>query len=209
MKLILVSSSEKKEKETAIVTEMFQMGVENFHLRKPKLTTKELREFIEDIPVHFRNRIIIHSHHNLAIDYDLKGIHLTRIHKRRKLRQWFTMQRIRMKGKKIIVSTSFRKLADLYEEENKFSYVFLSPIFDSLSSKFQSGFNEYSLKAAMEKTPHKVVARGGMDASRIEMVKSLGFCGIAFYSTIWKSKDPVETMMRVLRKFEELGIKPC
>jgi thiamine-phosphate pyrophosphorylase len=209
MKLIVVSASDKKENETDTVTRLFELGVDSLHLRKPKYTTKELRQFIEAVPEPFHNRIVIHSHHKLALDYNLKGIHLTRIHKKRKFRQWFTMQRIRMKRKSIVVSTSFRKLGNLYEEENKYSYVFLSPIYDSLSGKFQSGFNEFSLKAAMEKTPHKVVARGGMDVDRIEKVASLGFYGMAFYSTIWKSPDPQAAMLKILERFSSLGIKPC
>jgi len=209
MKLILISSSDKKEEETKQLIQLFEMGIETFHLRKPKMTTKELRGYIEAIPEVFHDRIVIHSHHDLAVKYDLKGIHMTRIHKKRKLRQWFIMQRIRMRKKNIVVSTSFRKLGNLYEEENKYSYVFLSPIFDSLSGKFQSGFNEFSLKAAIEKTPHKVIARGGMDLSKIEKVRDIGFYGMAFYSTIWKSKDPVEATLKLFEKMKELGIKPC
>jgi thiamine-phosphate pyrophosphorylase len=207
MKIIVISSSDKKENEPQLVTKLFELGVDTFHLRKPKFTTRELASWIEAIPAHFHNRIVIHSHHKLAIKYELKGIHLTRIHKKRKFRQWFIMQRIRMKGKQIVVSTSFRKLANLYEEESSYSYVFLSPIFDSLSGKFQSGFNEFSLKAAIEKTPHKVIARGGMDLSKIEKVAEIGFYGMAFYSTVWKSADPVESMVSIFEKLRELGIK--
>ena len=208
MKLILISSSGKSEDETKQLVQLFEMGVETFHLRKPKMTTKELRSYLESVPQVFHNRIVIHSHHDLAVMYDLKGIHMTRIHKKRKFRQWFIMQRIRMRKKNIVVSTSFRKLGDLYEEENKYSYVFLSPIFDSLSGKFQSGFNEFSLRATLEKTTHKAIARGGMDLNKIEKVKEIGFYGMAFYSTIWKSKDPVEAGIKLFEKLKALGIKP-
>ena len=209
MKLILISSSGKSEDETKQLVQLFEMGIETFHLRKPKMTTKELRYYLEAVPEVFHDRIIIHSHHDLAVSYNLKGIHMTRIHKKRKFRQWFIMQRIRMRKKNIVVSTSFRKLGNLYEEENKYSYVFLSPIFDSLSGKFQSGFNEFSLKAAIEKTPHKVIARGGMDLSKIEKVREIGFYGMAFYSSIWKSKDPVEAGLKLFEKLKALGINPA
>ncbi|MEW6469282.1 MAG: thiamine phosphate synthase [Bacteroidota bacterium] len=209
MKLILISSSEKHaEKEIVQVNKMFELGLENFHLRKPKYTTRELSQYISAIPAHFHNRIIIHSHHKLVFRYNLKGIHLTRIHRKRKLRQWFIMRRIALMKPHLLTTTSFRKLANLYEEPAKYSYVFLSPIFDSLSGKYQSGFNEFSLKAAMEKTPHRVIARGGMDPSRIEKSKEIGFAGIAFYSSIWKKDDPVAEYIRTLEQFRALGIKP-
>ena len=33
-------------------------------------------KYLQEIPVHFHNRIVIHSHHNLAWTFKLKGIHL-------------------------------------------------------------------------------------------------------------------------------------
>jgi thiamine-phosphate pyrophosphorylase len=207
MKLVVISASGKVDKEAEMVTQMFEMGLQNYHLRKPKYSTKQLKQLIDEIPAHFHGRIVIHSHHILAARYNLKGIHLTRVHKQRRARQWITMQRIRLRRKQIVISTSFRKIGSLYEEEHKQTYVFLSPIFDSLSGKYQSGFNEFSLKEALAKTPHNVVARGGMDESRIAKASELGFYGIAFYSTIWKSKTPVDTFANVLKQFESLGIK--
>ena len=106
------------------------------------------------------------------------------------------------------ITTSFRKLASVYDEPAKYSYVFLSPIFDSLSNKYQSGFNEYSLTAALQKTKHKIVARGGMDLSRIEQVNTIGFYGIAFYSSLWKNPDPIAEFIKILDTYKALGIKP-
>ena len=118
------------------------------------------------------------------------------------------MRRIKMMKPNLEITTSFRKLASVYDEPAKYSYVFLSPIFDSLSNKYQSGFNEYSLTAALQKTKHKIIARGGMDQSRIEQVKKIGFFGIAFYSSLWKKPDPVSEFIYILDSYKTLGIKP-
>ncbi|HXC04742.1 MAG TPA: thiamine phosphate synthase, partial [Bacteroidia bacterium] len=150
MKLIVLSpSAGDPVVETALVVKLFELGLETFHLRKPRFTTHEMIEYLNKIPPQFHNRIVIHSHHRLCLRYPLKGIHLTRTHLKRKFRLWLNLRLIRMKRSKITVSTSFRKLASLYEEENQYDYVFLSPIFDSISGKFQAGFNIHSLKAAI------------------------------------------------------------
>lgn len=204
MKLIVISPSEEKKDEIANVIKLLEMGLEEFHLRKPKMSTGKMREYIKSIPAHFHNRIIIHSHHHLALEFDLLGLHITRVHSKKWFRLWFTGLRLSLKGKTIVRTASFRKLSSLYEEKNVYNHVFLNPVFDSLSGKFQSGFNEFSLQAALQKTPHKVVARGGIDKDKIEKVKALGFYGLAFYSAVWKKPDPEKAFIEILEKFREV-----
>lgn len=208
MKIIVISSSGESETEPAIVTQLFENGLEIFHLRKPRLSTKEMTRYIEAIPRAFHNRIVIHSHHKLARKFSLMGVHMTKSHKKKKFRTWYNMRLLRIQNPGAIVTTSFRSIANLYEDSNKYNYryVFLSPVFDSLTHKFQSGFNPNSLKIALEKTQHKVIARGGIDINCIEKVKELGFEGLALYSVIWKSKDPVQQFVNIRERCRQLGI---
>lgn len=208
MKLIVISSSHSIENETKIVTKLFEGGLETFHLRKHKLSTRKMKEFISAIPSHFHNRIVIHSHHNLARNFNLKGIHLTKSHKKHKFKTWLVLKLIHLKNPKVIITTSFTTIGELFDtaHEKRYSYVFLSPIFDSLSSRFQGGFTEYSLKSALQKTHKNVIARGGVDISAIEKAYNIGFDGLAFYSSIWKKKDPVEEFSKIIEKFQELKI---
>ena len=108
----------------------------------------------------------------------------------------------------IEISTSYNNIGQLMEANKTYhySYVFLSPVFDSLSSKFQSGFTENSLRAAIQKTEYKVIARGGVDTEAIEKANRIGFTGLAFYSSIWKKKEPAVEFNKVLAKYRELNI---
>lgn len=207
MKLIVISPSGMYENEMEIITRLFECGLETFHLRKPRYSTKQLTEYIEKIPAVFHKRIVIHSHHNLLLKFKLKGIHLTKTHRNRQLHTWFVTKLVKYKRPTSTISVSHRRLIGLFEDENIYNYVFLSPIFDGLSGKYQSGFTEHSLKAAIEKTHHKVIARGGVDASVVERVNAIGFDGIALYSALWKRKDPIAEFNRVIDKCNELGIK--
>lgn len=208
MKLIVISSSSKIENETDIITSLFEAGLETLHLRKHKLSTKETKELIKAIPVHFHNRIILHSHHNLARKFDVRGIHLTKTHIKRKFNTWLTVKLIQVKNPSIIITTSFNNIGQLFDKEHRhpYSYVFLSPVFDSLNSKFQGGFTEHSLNSAIRKSNFKVIARGGVDINAIEKANAIGFDGLAFYSCIWKKKNPLEEFNKLVEKFQELKI---
>jgi thiamine-phosphate pyrophosphorylase len=208
MKLIIISSSDHLENEASVVTRLFDAGLETFHLRKHKLSTRKTREFLKAIPAHYHNRIVLHSHHRLAFKFKLKGIHLTRTHKRKKYTSLLRLWLLRLRQPDLVVTTSFSNIGSLFETHPfNFSYVFLSPVFDSLQSKFQSGFTEHSLKSALSKTSIPVVARGGVDLSAIQKAKDLGFHGLAFYSTIWDKKDPVAEFNNAAKRFGELNIK--
>ena len=80
MKLVVITQSQKSDNEIAAIIQMFEAGLETLHVRKNRFSTKELEEYIKEIPAHFHNRIIIHSHHRLALKYDLKGFHFTTTH---------------------------------------------------------------------------------------------------------------------------------
>ena len=208
MKLIVISSSTKVENEAEIITSLFEAGLERFHLRKHKLSTKETKDLLKNIPAHFHNRIVIHSHHNLARKFNLAGIHLTKTHIKRKYKTWLIIKLIQLKNPNVIITTSFNNIGQLFDKEHRhsYSYVFLSPVFDSLNSKFQGGFTEHSLKSATQKSAFKVIARGGVDINAIEKGNAIGFDGLAFYSSIWKKKDPLLEFNKLIEKFQELKI---
>jgi thiamine-phosphate pyrophosphorylase len=208
MKLIVISNTNSTEDEVKVVTGLFEAGLETFHIRKHKLSTRKMKEFIKAFPAHFHNRIIIHSHHKLAGKFKLKGIHLTKTHKKRKWRTWFILKLIKIKNPEIIITTSYSTIGQILEKKQdyEYSYIFLSPIFDNFNSKFQGGFTEYSLKSALQKSDLKIIARGGVDINTIEKASEIGFNGLAFYSSIWKKKNPVEEFNSIVEKYQELKI---
>jgi thiamine-phosphate pyrophosphorylase len=208
MRLIVISNSNTMEDEVKIVIGLFEAGLETFHIRKHKLSTKKMKEFIKAFPDHFHNRIVIHSHHKLAGKFNLKGIHLTKTHKKRKWRTWLILKIIKFRNPGVIITTSYSTIGQILQKKQDYDYqyTFLSPIFDNFNSKFQGGFTEHSLKSALQKSQLKVVARGGVDISTIENANKIGFDGLAFYSSLWKKKNPVEEFNKIVEKFQELQI---
>jgi len=208
MKIVVISPSKVRENEIKNLLQMFEAGLNTYHIRKPTFSTKQLQDYIEQIPKQFHNRIVIHSHHNLARKYNLQGVHYTTKHLEKNIRNWWREKMLRISTSNFIKTTSHGKLSSLYDlEEMEFDYVFLSPIFDTITGKYQSGFYEESIKAAIHKTGKKIIARGGIDVSRIEKVKELGFYGLALYSVIWDIENPLEEYLKIIRRCNELDIQ--
>jgi thiamine-phosphate pyrophosphorylase len=210
MKIIVISPSKRDNKadEIKTVIGLFENGLETYHLRKPKFSTKELSEYIKNIPEQFHNRIVIHSHHNIARKFNLKGVHYTKAHLKKNFKNWWREKTLGIAKSNLIKTASHTKLSSVYDNNDmKFDYEFLSPIFDSLTGKYQSGFYEEGIKAAIKKTGKNLVARGGVDITRIEKVQELGFRGMALYSCIWDNPTPVEEYIKIVKRFNELSIK--
>ena len=206
MKLIVLSPSEKRESEISFLLNMFEQGLPAYHLRKIKFSTRELKNFISEIPEKYHNRIVIHTHHELALKFNLQGIYISSAYKKRKYSTWLRVKWLRLRRNKLQISRAFRSTEDLVDLKSKFNYVFLSPVFDSLSGNFQAGFSERNLRTALKETKYHVVARGGISVETIQKAKELGFWGVAFYSSIWKTKNPVQEFLKVKEKFNELKI---
>lgn len=207
MIIVLLSRSGFNETETEIVTKLFENGLETYHLRKPRLSTKQMKKIIEAIPAQFHSRIVIHSHHQLARKYNLKGVHYTKTHLKKSFKNWWRKITLGIAKTDLIKTTSHTKLITLYDEPKiSFDYVFLSPIFDSLTGRFQSGFYEDGIRAAINKSGKNIVARGGVDVKRVEKINELGFYGMALNSCIWNSKEPLNEYMKIIAKCRELSI---
>lgn len=206
MELILISPSGRKDTELPYLLNMFENGLMTYHLRKTRFSTRELRNFIAEIPEKYHNRIVIHTHHELARRFNLKGVYISRSHKKRRYRTWFNLLCTRMTGKKILVSQTVRSIESMLDHHPLYDYVFLSPVFDSLSGNYQAAFTEGELRNVMKQTKYHTIARGGIHVGTIAEAHKLGFKGVAFYSGIWKKEKPLEEFKKIRDKFAELGI---
>jgi len=198
MKLIVLSSPKNNPAEPEIVTQFFKNGLEIFHLRKPRFSQKEMERYLNLIPGEFFNRIVIHSYHKLAVKYNLRGIHLTRRHRKQKFKTWLKTKYVKSKNPDITITASFHSLESLFEDQSNYDYVFLSPIFDSISKgNYQGRFSGHNLEVTLSKTQQKVLALGGVDIDKLAEIKEMNFAGMVLHGAIWQSKDPVEAFRNI------------
>ena len=153
MKLIVITTPQFFEGEAAAVTSLFQNGLEILHLRKPGASAEEMGNFLQQLPMEYMPRIVTHEQFQLASVFGLKGIHLNGRNPQIP------------SGYKGHVSRSCHSLEEVLKHKSDCSYVFLSPIYDSISKEgYSSAYSCDTLKKAQQAgiIDSNVMALGGI-----------------------------------------------
>ena len=191
--IIVISYPSPIADEQTIIRQMFDEGLEIFHIRKKEYSEKEMREFVEQIPEKYFDRIVLHSQYHLAEAYNLKGVHVP----------------VGFNGHhpNRTTSISFHSTDEIEMCDKEFEYGFLSPVFDSISKegyKSKFDFSELKLFLKDRKLAHsagaasrQLLALGGIEEDKVEKVKELGFSGIVLLGAIWQSENPLEKFKRI------------
>ena len=176
MKLIILTPPDFFVEEDKILSALFEEGLDLLHLRKPGTEPVYSERLLTLLPESHLNQIVVHDHFYLKEEFSLRGIHLNSRNPAPPL------------GYKGHLSKSFHNMDDLKAEKKNFNYVFLSPIFDSISkSDYTSAFEITALKeaAATGIIDKKVMALGGITTENIALVKDLGFGGVVILGDLW------------------------
>ena len=81
-------------------------------------------------------------------------------------------------------------MEEVIEHKSHCDYLFLSPIFDSISKQgYTHHFSEEELIEAREKgiIDRQVFALGGVEADKLPLLQSYGFGGAALLGSLWKN----------------------
>lgn len=175
---------------------MLDMGAMHFHVRKPKFNRKEMSQFIQSFPKSYRKRLILHSHHGLVDKYKLGGLHLSRNHRKRKVLYRFRLWLKLKFNRHLVVSRTFHKLTDLGTDRRRYTYAFLSPVFDSMSqNSIGGGYSKRALLIMIPQARQPIYALGGIDPTKIGLLCELGFQGAAMLGALWKGDGPAHQVM--------------
>jgi thiamine-phosphate pyrophosphorylase len=206
MELAVLSSNKRVDNEVGIVVQMFREGLRQFHLRKPRFSTEEMEDYIERIPPRYRRRIIVHSHHELALKYDLGGIHLSKKHRKKRWKRWFRFFWYRKRKRNIKITRTYHDLSDLLQDRSAYDQVLLSPVFQGISSKGHGGgYSERSIRSVLDRSPHLVYALGGVTPDRLPRLRAMGFFGAVLAGAIWEEEgDRVKVFQDAVKKVEEM-----
>lgn len=163
--------------ESRYIMEILDAGWDYVHLRRPSATKTEMRKLIESIPQLYHKRLRLHGHFELVNEFNLGGLHLNR--------RCPTPPSL-YRG---TLSRSCHTLKDI-DNSDDCDYVTLSPIFNSISKQ---GYNAAFTESELLSIPHnKVIALGGVNIDRIEIIKRYPFAGFAMLGFLFDSKDTAE-----------------
>ena len=184
MKLILITPPTYFVEEDKIITALFEEGLDILHLRKPDTAPMYAERLLTLIPEQYHKRIVVHGHFYLKEEFHLKGIHLNHRNPQKPYRY---------KGH---TSCSCHSLEEVKEKKHQHDYVFLSPVFDSISKQnYKSSYSDVELKNAHKAgiIDKRVIALGGIDINNIKEVKNHGFGGAAVLGALWNKFDLCDT----------------
>ena len=161
--------------EDAIIRHLLANGFDIVHLRKPDADIAYCRDLLGRLTPSERSRIVVHDYATLYDEYVLRGIHLNHS---------YTAYPPHYQGTRTRSCHTFEEVARYKDECD---YLFLSPIFDSISKHgYLSKFSHDELLNASRTgiIDNRVIALGGVMPERIEYLQSLHFGGAAMMGAI-------------------------
>lgn len=183
---ILLTSEESTAAEKEQLIHFYENGLDVLHVRKPGMEEEELKLWLAQFKEEHLNKIMLHQNHRLTEVFPVKGIHWKENFRRKmdELPEYL----LRFKKKGFVISTSFHDLKELEMEAALFDYVFLSPVFTSISKKGYWGqaFDVRNL-------PERIIALGGIEKESILKAKNLGYAGVAVLGAVWLAENKVQS----------------
>ncbi len=176
MKLIILTPPDFFVEEDKIINSLFEEGLDLLHLRKPDSEPVYSERLLTLLPEEYHKQIVVHDHFYLKEEFNLKGIHLNSRNPKAP------------EGYKGHLSRSLHSLDELRNERKDYDYVFLSPIFDSISkSSYHAAFDEATLKQAHEEglIDKNVMALGGITIDNMNKIREYGFGGVVILGDLW------------------------
>lgn len=149
-------------------------AVNIFHIRKPEASESYVRSLINQIQKNWHSSLVLHSHYYLKHDFGFKGIHNE-------------------------FSKSCHSLEEISNCTQGKNYVFLSPIFDSISKQgYKSKFSlsDHALLTLTEN--FKIIALGGIQPSEFRKLFDSKFAGAALLGYLWGPKPTIEEKIQNL-----------
>jgi len=129
MRLIVITPQVTLPSEPQLVNGLLAGGLRTLHVRKPQASAPELAAYVQQVVPEHRRRLVLHAVspvpecNGLAREHGLGGVHYPE-----RLRPSACG---RLEG--LTSSAALHSLQDLDRDLGALDYVFLSPIFDSIS----------------------------------------------------------------------------
>lgn len=193
--ILVLTPEQTTPNDHEIIRQLFQAGLELFHIRKYWLNDTEMKAYLDAIDPVFHQRLVLHSHYHLAIEYGINRLHFReedRLNKRHS-----------MYKNEYILSTSIHDMDTFNDLDAIWQYAFLSPMYPSISKQGYGTAHTLLSTLAQRKNTHcQLIGLGGIDAHNFKEVIQSGADGIALLGSIWQAPDPVAVYKNIQSAYE-------
>ena len=121
MRIIVITDAECLPGEAEAISALLEEGVWRVHIRKPGADVEDVSALLDAVPERYYGRISMHDCHDLALRYGLGGVHLN------------GRNPVPPSGFAGLISRSCHSFSELSVYSSICDYMFLSPVFDSIS----------------------------------------------------------------------------
>ena len=190
MKIIAITSPKVVDEDVRIINTLLDNGVDTVHLRKTDSDIDECRKLLAELSANKRAKIVVHDYSELYFEFSLKGIHINK--------NVTTLP----EGYSGIKTRSCHSFEEVKRYKNCYDYLFLSPIFDSISKVgYKSAFTNDELLNASKVgiIDEKVIALGGITLDKIQYLRELNFGGVAMLGSIY-NVDALDILTKITRQ---------
>ena len=192
-RLIVVTHPGHLNGEIEICKELFDCGLERLHVRKYQWGEEEITAWLKHFTKDEVSRMAIHHQQGVFEKMNLGGLHL-------KYRTEFSFSKRTDQTFSCSVHTWDETKAAL----NFCDYVFISPVFDSIS-KLAYKQNTELLRVPADLTDNKIFALGGIDNTNIHKVYEMGYYGAVVLGYIWSDTEKAVENFNTLVKLGTRG----
>ncbi len=201
MQLIVITSDTTMHDEPDLVNQLFEKGLPRLHIRKPLSSIEDCRKYIEAIDPQYHSCIVLQDYFDLYDEYSLGGIHLNTTMRHDPL-VWLKIKRLAS----VPISSSFHSWQEIESNKFPYDYVFISPVFNSISKPgYAAAIDLAGAAATREKmtAEHRscpaLIGLGGVGAEQISILRQYGFDGAAVLGGIWNAADPVSVFDEIMK----------
>jgi len=191
--LVVITSPESFPGETDCLKALLEAGLEKLHIRKRGGRAEIL---LQRLSPRWHSRLVLHGGRDavaLAKQYGIPQVH-GHWH-----RPWSGIEGVAL-------SASLHSWEEVREvPPGALEYIFLSPLFDSISKPGYLAGNDL-LRRPAGVAPCKLIGLGGIDASTIGQVIEHGWDGAALLGHVWQQPDKaVERFMTLKERIHHYG----
>ncbi len=195
---ILITLPRILKNEAETLAALCGAGVSVIHIRKPEASEPEIEELLKTLQAlgADMSRLTIHYNEPLARRYGLGGVHL-RIE-----------ELLAGAGEGLRRSCSAHGWTEAERAATDADYVFLSPLFDSISKPgYRSAIDPAEAAERLRRRKGRIVALGGIRPANIARVRRIGFDGAAVLGAAWSADEKAVNTERTLKNYHILNRK--
>ena len=195
---ILITLPRILKNEAETLAALCGAGVSVIHIRKPEASEPEIEELLKTLQAlgADMSRLTIHYNEPLARKYGLGGVHL-RIE-----------ELLAGAGEGLRRSCSAHGWTEAERSATDADYVFLSPLFDSISKPgYRSAIDPAEAAERLRRRKGRIVALGGIRPANIARVRRIGFDGAAVLGAAWSADEKAVNTERTLKNYHILNRK--